>query len=405
MTDANEIASEGDGFVGAPAERLLFTLARRLRVGRLVLQLPSGASRILDGAMPGPIADLRLRRWRAVGRLLTRGGVGLGEGYMDGDWDTHDLPALLALAGLNRNALAPRRLGHPLRYVGRLVDDVLRVNSRGGARRNIMRHYDLGNAFYRQWLDDTMTYSAAIFARPDDDIAMAQANKYCHMAAMAQVGPDHRVLEIGCGWGGFALWLARNIGCRVTAITISDAQYAFAAAQVQRAGLGDRVTVRRQDYRDVGERFDRILSIEMFEAVGSRYWRVFFAKLRDSLPAGGRAALQVITIAEDAVERYRHGVDFVQKYIFPGGMLPSTAALQREVAEAKLVWRQNDGFGSHYGKTLAIWGRRFDEAWPGIVPLGFDERFRRMWRYYLAYCEAGFRIGQVDVRQIAIERP
>jgi len=403
MTGTGEILTEA-GFLHGAVERLTLAAARSLRVGRLALRLPSGSRRIIEGMTAGPSAAVQVHRWRAVGRLVVGGGIGLGEGYVAGDWDTDDLTAVLALAGLNLDATGLLR-GRATRRAARYLNHLVHGNSRRGARRNIAFHYDLGNYFYRLWLDESMAYSSALFARPGEDLAAAQVNKYRRIAELAHIRPDHRLLEIGCGWGGFATWLARTIGCRVTAVTISDAQYDFAAAEVQRLGLGERVTIRRQDYRDIAGRFDRIASIEMLEAVGERYWPVFFRKLHDCLAPGGQAALQVITIADRAFERYRHGIDFVQKHIFPGGMLPSPAAMTREIERAALVRHQDDGFGPHYADTLALWRQRFESAWPQIAPLGFDERFRRLWRFYLAYCEAGFRIGRVDVRQLVVQRP
>ena len=384
------------------ADWLALALAGRLGIGRLELGLPSGRRSVVAGRWPGPAADLEIRDWRAVPKLLAGGGIGFAEAYVEGFWDSVDLDALLLLMALNQEALGSTRRSHPRRHVARLIDRLRHDDSRNAARRNIAFHYDLGNDFYGHWLDADMNYSSGIFERQGDGLTAAHANKFRRIAALAEIRANHAVLEIGCGWGGFARWLAREIGCRVTAITISDAQYAFASARVQQDGLADRVEIRRQDYRDVDGRFDRVASIEMFEAVGERGWPVFFGRLRDRLKPGGRAALQIITIADDAFERYRRGVDFIQKYIFPGGMLPSMTALRHEVGRAGLCWRQDDAFGLHYAETLATWRQRFEAAWPQIGRLGFDDSFRRLWRYYLAYCEAGFRIGRIDVRQIVL---
>ena len=391
------------GPVASLAEWLAIAVAGRLSVGRLDLGLPTGRRSVIAGRKAGLAAELEIRDWRTLSRLLAGGGVGFAEAYVDGCWDTADLDDLLLLLALNQEALGTSRRRHPWRHVARLVDRLRRDGSRDSARRDIAYHYDLGNEFYGHWLDEAMTYSAGIFERPDDGLAAAQANKFRRIAAIADIRTPHEVLEIGCGRGGFACWLAREIGCRVTAITISDAQFAFASARVQQEGLGDRVEIRRQDYRDVAGQFDRVASIEMFEAVGERDWPVFFGALRQRLKPDGRAALQIITIADDAFERYRRGVDFIQKYIFPGGMLPSMAALRREVGQAGLRWSRDDAFGLHYARTLAVWRQRFEAAWPQIGRLGFDERFRRLWRYYLVYCETGFRVGRIDVRQIALQ--
>ena len=384
--------------------RPLFAIARGIRHGRLVITLPDGRDFAFEGAGEGPVARLVLRHARAVRRLVMGGTVGLAEAYMDGDWDTPDLAVFLEL-GLRNEA----EFGD-LHYGGRVVGALrwlwhaLHANTRRGSRRNIAQHYDLGNGFYSRWLDPTMTYSSAIFADHAQDLSAAQLNKYRHIAELLDLRPEHRVLEIGCGWGGFADFVAREFGCRVTAITISREQLDFTQRRIQQQGLGDRVEARYVDYRDVQDRFDRIASIEMLEAVGEKYWPAFFGKIRDALVPGGRAALQVITIADCWFERYRRGADFIQRYIFPGGMLPSPGALEQAIGGAGLALATQRFFGHHYARTLATWQQRFEAAWPEIVPLGFDERFKRMWEFYLAYCEAGFKAGSIDVAQVALVR-
>ncbi len=381
---------------------LLPALARRIRFGRLTLRTPGGGICDLGGTQSGPNGELQLHSWRMLWRLIS-GASGFAEGYLAGEWDSPDLPALLNLLGSN---LPDRRViprGLPWRRLARAIEDRRRSNSRAGARGNIARHYDLGNDFYRLWLDESLTYSAAIFEGPDEDLQAAQTRKYRRIAELAGLAHGQRILEIGCGWGGFAIWAAREIGCHVTATTISEAQYALAAQRISEAGLGDRVTLMRRDYRDIAGRFDRIVSIEMLEAVGESYWPVFMKKLRESLAPGGRIALQVIVISDKAFPRYRTGVDFIQKHVFPGGMLPAPAVLRRAAETAGLAWRRSYSHGDDYARTLRIWGRNFAAAWPEIVVLGFDERFRRLWQFYLAYCEAGFRIGRIDVLQVALD--
>ena len=334
--------------------------------------------------------------------MLFGGTLAFAEAYMRGDCDSPDLTALVALVIQNEAALLRALDGQRWTRALRRLGHRLRPNSKRGARRNIARHYDLGNGFYELWLDPSMTYSAALFTRPDEPLAAAQDNKYRRMAELAGIGPDDRVLEIGCGWGGFCSWAAREIGCKVTAVTISRAQHDFAARRLQAEGLAERVDLRLQDYRDITGRFDRIVSIEMLEAVGAQYWPRYFATLRARLAPGGRAALQVITIDDALYEDYRKDVDFIQSYIFPGGLLPSPERLRDQVRRAGLAWQSDHSLGVHYARTLAIWRRAFEAAWPEVQALGFDERFRRMWRYYLAYCEAGFRSGRIDVLQAAL---
>jgi len=386
------------------AERLILALAGRVERGELSLALPHGGERAFKGAQAGPKARLHVHDPRAFRRTLLGGSLAFAESYMAGECDSPDLVALVEFAIRNEDALLQALDGRPwARPIPRL-GRWLRPNSKRGARRNIAWHYDLGNEFYALWLDPSMTYSSALFDRPGEPLEAAQANKYRRIAEMAEIGPGDRVLEVGCGWGGFCRWAVREIGCRVTAITISRDQYEFAAERLQAEGLGDRVDLRFQDYRDLDGSFDRLVSIEMLEAVGEKYWPGYFAMLRDRLRPGGRAALQVITIEDERYEAYRADVDFIQRYIFPGGHLPSPSRLREQVTRAGLEWRAAERIGPHYARTLKIWRRSFEAVWPDILPLGFDERFRRMWRYYLAYCEAGFKTGRIDVLQAALTK-
>ena len=388
----------------AASLRIIEMLARRLRCGHLHLTLPDGREIVSHGREAGPHAQLTIRRARFARRMLFGGALGFAEAYLDGDCETDDLVAVFELAARNEAALGGVLRGRGAsRAVARLAHR-LRPNTRRGARRNIAAHYDLGNAFYELWLDPSMTYSSAVFDRSDQALEAAQYEKYRRMAAIADLRPEHRVLEIGCGWGGFAEYAAREIGCRVTAITISEAQHAYAARRITAAGLSERVDVRLIDYRDLDGAFDRIVSIEMIEAVGETWWPAYFAKLRELLTAGGRAALQAITIDDSCWDTYRRGADFIQRYIFPGGMLPAPRVLRETVREAGLTPAGEDSYGLHYAETLRRWRHAFEHAWPRIAGQGFDERFLRMWRYYLAYCEAGFRVGRIDLRQLSLTK-
>ncbi|MBI3505370.1 MAG: class I SAM-dependent methyltransferase [Proteobacteria bacterium] len=383
--------------------------AARIELGELTVFTQGGGRHVFAGARPGPAATLSLRTRRAARRVLFGGTVGFAEAYMDGDLDSPDLAALLELAARNGEALDDVHYGKVSRLgavvgLARRFWHALRANTRRGSERNIAYHYDLGNEFYRRWLDPSMAYSSAIFADGAEDLEAAQQAKFARMAQMLDVKPGEKVLEIGCGWGSFAAYLAREFRAHVTAITVSREQLAHTQARVQKEGLGDLVEPRFVDYRDVEGRFDRIASIEMFEAVGEKYWPAYFGKLRDSLAPGGRAALQIITIADRFFESYRTGVDFIQRYIFPGGMLPSDAALKAQFASAGLAVDRQGFFGLDYAETLAEWNRRFQRAWPEIQGLGFDTRFKRMWEFYLAYCEAGFRARSIDVTQVALIR-
>ncbi|MDH3659228.1 MAG: cyclopropane-fatty-acyl-phospholipid synthase family protein [Alphaproteobacteria bacterium] len=383
---------------------LVHIIAENLKCGRLTIIAPDGDVRHFEGGVDGPDAVLQLNSLRAIRRFMAGGSLGFAEAYLDGDWDSPDLPRLLELLVLNNDAYLDHFYGRGwFRWLARLRH-LFRPNSIRGSRRNILAHYDLGNRFYQHWLDPSMTYSSARFERPDASLEDAQTAKYASLANKLALHEGHHLLEVGCGWGGFAEFAAREVGAKVTAITISDQQHAFAAERIQSAGLSEKVEIRLQDYRDVDGRFDRVASIEMFEAVGESYWPVYFDKLAGIVQPGGVVGLQVITIADHYYETYRRGADFIQRHVFPGGMLPSPAALQQQWEGAGLQKLSETTFGLDYAKTLAIWNRRFQAAWPELLQLGYDQRFKRLWQYYLAYCEAGFKAGWTDVCQIALRR-
>ena len=385
--------------------RLIGAFLHNPPAGSLRLRWPDGVVTLTEGTAPGPAAVVEIHRWRAVRRALLGGALGFAEAYLDRDWDSPDLAAVIEFgAHLQRAGNLKRRPSLPQRWLDRWRHRS-NANSHTGARANIAAHYDLGNSFYQHWLDETLTYSSAIFERDGQPLDEAQRNKYRRLLGLLAPAPGAKLLEIGCGWGQFACLAAKEAGVKVTAITLSRAQHDFARKRVFTEGLAERVSIELCDYRDVSGKFDRIASIEMIEAVGEEYWPVFFAKLSETLAPGGRAALQAITIDDSLFPRYRRGADFIQKYVFPGGMLLSPTALKREGERAGLALIGADGFGAHYADTLAVWRRRFIAAWDRIAALGFDERFKRLWTYYLAYCEGGFRAGNIDVRQVAFAKP
>jgi cyclopropane-fatty-acyl-phospholipid synthase len=368
-----------------------------VRYGRLTIVTPGGIA-LSHGWDDGPQAVLALKRWRTLWRLLFQGDIAFAESYLDGDWDSPDLPALIEFAGRNistlNEAMEPswgQRLLNRLRHA-------LNANTRRGSRRNIQRHYDLGNDFYRLWLDPGMTYSSALYTAADQTLEEAQAAKQDRAIELLDLRQGDSVLEIGIGWGALAERLAQA-GCRVTGVTLSPSQLAVAQERV-----GPAADLLLQDYRDVAGAFDRIVSIEMIEAVGERYWPAFFGTLRDRLRPGGLAVLQAITIREDLFNGYRQCTDFIQHYIFPGGMLPTKAIIEAQSDAAGLMVRSIETFGLSYARTLAEWRQRFHAAWPEIELQGFDTRFRRMWDYYLAYCEGGFRAGNIDVGYYVLVR-
>ena len=378
--------------------------ARNWTRGVLEIVTPDGLDIPIRGVQGGPEGRILVKNYRFVGRVLTGGAIGFAEGYIAGEWDTPDLPALLEALSLNYEKLKGLVEGNPLVLMANRIGHLFRRNSRSGSKRNIHAHYDLGNAFYEQWLDPSMTYSSAKYAAPGQALTAAQRNKYAALANAMGLQRGQKVLEIGCGWGGFAEFAASEVGAEVTGITISQAQYDYAKKRLFDKGLADKAEIKLIDYRDVDGTYDRVASIEMFEAVGEEYWPTYFRKVRDVLKPGGRAGLQIITISDDIFERYRQSTDFIQKYIFPGGVLPSEQRLKLRTDEAGLAWGKIDRFATDYADTLSEWAQRFQARWGEIAPLGFDEKFRRLWLFYLAYCEAGFRTGRTDVIQLELAK-
>ena len=372
--------------------------------GELVLRFTNGAERTIKAAQHGAKAVLDVARARSFRRLLLGGEIGLAESYMDGDWTSPDLASVFEFGARNMHRLTDTLTGiAPLEWA-RMVTHKLRANTRKGSRKNIAAHYDLGNAFYSQWLDPTMTYSSAVFDSPNQSLEEAQRNKWRKLAEMLNLREGMHVLEIGCGWGGFAMFAAKEYGCKVTGITLSTEQLAFAKKAAAEAQLSHLTDFRLIDYRDVTGSFDRVVSIEMFEAVGEEHWPSYFQVVRDRLKPGGVAALQIITVEDRRFEEYRGQVDFIQMYIFPGGMLPSPSILKLEAAKQGLGFETARTFALSYAETLRRWREVFDARWETIQPLGFDERFKRMWDYYLASCEGGFRAGNIDVGQFRLTR-
>jgi cyclopropane-fatty-acyl-phospholipid synthase len=374
--------------------RLIFDLLENLRGGLLEIRLPDGSSALFGDGEHG--VTMHVRDESVFGRVLARGDIGLAEAYLDGLWDSPDITGLLTLLARNRDALGKAVYGSWPRLLAARVRHWLNRNSRTGSQRNIMAHYDLGNDFYKLWLDPSMSYSAAIYRDADDgSLEAAQHAKYRRILQRLKAEPGEQVLEIGCGWGGFAE-LAVEQGLAVTGLTLSPAQLAWARQRVPAADL------RLQDYRDTTEQFDHVVSIEMFEAVGEPFWPGYFKTVAKALKPGGRAVIQSITIRDDLFASYRKGTDFIQQYVFPGGMLPSRSAFRAAAARQGLAVRHEYAFGLDYARTLAEWRHAFEANWPAIAAQGFDENFRRLWRMYLCYCEAGFLAGNVDVVQFEL---
>ncbi|RZU99178.1 SAM-dependent methyltransferase [Spiribacter vilamensis] len=387
------------------AGRILLGWFSRLRRGRMEGQMPDGEDFLIQGGEAGPTGILRLHRpMRMMMRIATRGSVGFAESYMAGEWSSPDIAHLLELMQRNEDAFQQRMEPSWLHRLRLSLHHRGRRNTQQGSRRNIAAHYDLGNEFYRHWLDETMTYSAAIFERPDQPLAEAQRNKYDQLLDTLGAQPGEHILEIGCGWGGFAMAAARR-GIKVTGLTLSTEQLAWARRQIAEAGFADQVDLRLEDYRDTRGRYDHAVSIEMLEAVGEDYWPAYFRMLHDRVRPGGRIGLHGITIEEDRFEDYRRRPDFIQRYIFPGGMLPTPERLEQESTGGGLEVLESTGLGQHYATTLLQWDARFVQALSRIRELGFDDYFINMWRYYLAYCYAGFRTESIDVKRVLLRRP
>jgi len=384
----------------------VFAMAQEMQRGRLDFVLPDRRRFRAEGKLPGPVAELYIHNNDLFSRLIREGDLGFSDAYLDEWWSTPDLQTFMDLVHADNDELYD---GFPGLSMVRLFEKMrfwLQSNSKSQARKNISYHYDLGNDFYGLWLDDTMTYSSALFDENAQlSLEAAQTEKYKSMVDQMGVEPGDHVLEIGCGWGGFAEYAATERGLKVTGLTISEEQFKFASERIEKAGLSGQVNLKLQDYRDETGHYDGIASIEMFEAVGEKYWPTYFNALRDCLKPGGAATLQIITVDHARWDVYKRGVDFIQKYIFPGGMLPSPVILREQVEKAGLIVDKSIEFGNSYDITLRRWHETFNNKWDQITALGFDERFRRMWNFYLTSCAATFDSGNCDVTQITVRRP
>jgi cyclopropane-fatty-acyl-phospholipid synthase len=386
--------------------RVLDRIDAGLAVGAIRATLPDGSQRRLGGLGPGPEPVVRLHSWNALVRLMTSGSVGWYKAWEQGEWSSPDPVPLFELFMLNGETLGNTGRAKGLfRLVNRLAHR-LRDNDKDGARENISHHYDLGNDFYTPWLDESMTYSSAIFAEPASEaepLEAAQARKIRLLLDRLDLKPGQRLLDIGCGWGGLAEIAARDYGAEVTGLTLSVEQKAYAEARLEKAGLHGCCSIELTDYRDVEGQFDAVSSVEMVEAVGQEYWPAYLESIARVLKPGGRAALQLISIREHLFEDYAANADFIQTYIFPGGMLVSEARFAAIARKAGLSWEDRESYGLHYAGTLKRWRARYEAAVvEGRLPAGFDEPFHRLWRYYLMYCEGGFRGGGIDVAQVTL---
>jgi len=375
--------------------RFLETLSH-IEHGSVTVTTPDGKAHHYTGALPGVDADITLHDWRVVPALAAHGDIGFAESYHDGWWSSSDLTRLIYFSLKNEAALAPYIYGGLFTRIASRIAYFFTQNTLKGSRRNIGAHYDLGNDFYQLWLDHTMTYSSAIFADETEELATAQHRKYDRI--IERLGNSGRLLEIGCGWGGFAERAVISKDYAIKGLTLSHEQHAYATHR-----LKEKAKIALEDYRIQTGKFDAIVSIEMFEAVGEKYWPVYFGKIKSLLASGGKAVIQTITIRDEYFDSYRKGGDAIRTFIFPGGMLPSPTRFEEEGKKAGLKLTDHFAFGQDYARTLERWLERFEEKLPEIKALGFDEKFIRMWRFYLTSCIASFRIGRTNVMQMELE--
>ena len=383
----------------------VFDLVGKLNSGRVDFILPDGRRFRAEGSKPGPVAEVKINNPDVFARLVREGDLGFCDAYLDGWWTTPDLQAFMDFIHADNDDMYDGFPGMALVRAWEKARFWFQSNTKRQALKNISYHYDLGNDFYSLWLDDTMTYSSALFKTSQESLEKAQIAKYASMVDQMGVKPGDHVLEIGCGWGGFAEYAAKERGLKVTGLTISKEQLDYANKRIKSKGLSDKVNLKLQDYRDETGVYDGVASIEMFEAVGEKYWPVYFDKIKQCLKPGKQATLQIITIQDARWDVYRKSVDFIQKYIFPGGMLPSPSVLRQEIHRAGLSVQHSIEFGKSYSQTLRRWFEVFNNKWDNISAMGFDDRFRRMWNFYLTSCAATFESGNCDVTQITLQKP
>ena len=383
----------------------VFDLVGKLNSGRVDFILPDGRTFRAEGSKPGPVAEVTINNPDVFARLVREGDLGFCDAYLDGWWTTPDLQAFMDFIHADNDDMYDGFPGMALVRAWEKARFWFQSNTKRQALKNISYHYDLGNDFYSLWLDDTMTYSSALFNTSQESLEKAQIAKYASMVDQMGVKPGDHVLEIGCGWGGFAEYAAKERGLKVTGLTISKEQLDYANKRIKNKGLSDKVNLKLQDYRDETGVYDGVASIEMFEAVGEKYWPVYFDKIKQCLKPGKQATLQIITIQDARWDVYRKSVDFIQKYIFPGGMLPSPSVLRQEIHRAGLSVQHSIEFGKSYSQTLRRWFEVFNNKWDNISAMGFDDRFRRMWNFYLTSCAATFESGNCDVTQITLQKP
>lgn len=385
---------------GTPEARLLLEAFSSLKTGSLELTTPDGMLHSFKGEHKGPVVSMKVHDWKVFSEILNKSDIGLAETYIEKAWDVSSVAALIELSILNEEALKAAFLGNWAKILYYRMKHEARENTKVGSKKNISAHYDLGNDFYSLWLDSTMSYSSALFLHPDQSLEEAQQNKYQSMLDLVGANAGDHLVEIGCGWGGFLEYAGKK-GIKVTGITISDEQYAFAHERLKKVGLDSFCQVQLCDYRDLNGQFDHAVSIEMIEAVGEKYWDSYFSLFKRVVRPGGKFAVQAIVIRDDKFESYRKGTDFIQQYIFPGGMLLSPGVIKKQLADKHYANQRFLSFGKDYAKTLQLWNAQFSQKARDIEALGFDEKFQRLWSFYLGYCDGAFLAERIDVIQFS----
>ena len=387
-----------------PFEIVAQKFLSKIKYGELSVTFPSGSIQSFTGINSAHKADLTINNYKFISKILKRKSVGFAESYMDGDFSSSNLTNLLLLAFRNENHFLVNLKSNIFFNIYSKFKHFLNENTKSQSKKNIQYHYDLGNNFYTKWLDRSMTYSSAYFEKENQNLFDAQLNKYHKIAESLNLNENSKVLEIGCGWGGFSSYAAKHFKSKIDAITISKEQYEYASNKIQKEGLGEKVSIKFKDYRDIDTQYSNIASIEMFEAVGKKYWEKYFDIVRNSLLNSGKAVLQIITIDEKRFLNYQNQPDFIQQYIFPGGMLPTKKELLEINNKVGLDFKEIKSFGLSYAKTLSLWNTQFQSSWNDLVKLGFNDRFKRMWEFYLAYCETGFISQSTDVSHFLITK-
>ena len=391
-------------FINKSIEKIAHNFFNRIKIGELVVTFPYGNKYVYSGALNGLHAEIKLNNFSLIYKIFKKKSLGFAESYMDGDFHSKNLSNLLVLAQQNEEFFLSKIETNICYSLISKLKHYLKENTVSKSKKNISYHYDLGNDFYKLWLDESMTYSSGLFDSSYKDLAKAQNKKFQEIIELLKLNEKSSLLEIGCGWGGFSRFVAKNYGTQINAITISKSQYDYAVRKNHLEGLNEKIKVHLKDYREINTQYDNIVSIEMFEAVGKKYWPVFFEKVKNSLKNNGNAVMQVITIDDKRASFYQNNPDFIQQYIFPGGVLPSKNQLYQITSSIGLKFNEYKSFGKSYAETLRLWNNKFQKSWAEISQQGFSKRFKRMWEFYFAYCEAGFTLGSTDVSQFTIKK-